>query len=73
MEARQYKNNVVFGICNENFTQFRKMRYFDSKVIYPDVGIYIILTIILKKGVICLERDLDTTKEPETEETPTPQ
>ena len=32
MEARQYKTNVVFGICNKNFTQFRKMRYFDSKV-----------------------------------------
>ena len=35
METGQYKTNqtnVVFGICNNNFTQFRKMRYYDSKV-----------------------------------------
>ena len=36
MEARHKTNptNVVFGICNSNFTQFRKMRYFDSKVFF---------------------------------------
>ena len=35
--------------------------------------IFTLLTIIIKKGVICLERDGDTPKEPETEETPTTQ
>ena len=77
MEARQYKNktNVVFGICNKNFTQFRKLRYLDTKVRTRETDIVILcrysllLTIIIKKGVICLERDVDIPKEPETEET----
>ena len=76
MEARKYKTNVVFGICNSNFTQFRKMRYYDSQV--RTAGIYFVIVvqifikiyiIIIKKGVIRLERDEDIPKEPETEET----
>ena len=79
MEARQNKNktNVVFGICNKNFTQFRKLRYFDCKVRTGQKGqiLYLscvdihYLTIIIKKGVICLERDVDIQKEPDSEET----
>ena len=47
-EGRAKCSGVVFGSCNNNFTRFRKYRYWDSKVSekLTNPGIYYFLLVV---------------------------